>query len=193
MRAAAVSLWVRAALRLPVLFFAGYFLSRGIRMDQRSAEFPDGSSMLWWLYSVPEADSAAWQLVGLPIRDATRWGAMTVWVFGYPAVTALYVVLGALLWWGNRPLAYRTVKVLMWLGVCVHGLTLPIVGMGAVWAVNSGANAPTYTYLGQRLVESYGWLLLPWAVAVLAATVAVLVFLRIGGAVAHRAFHGSVR
>jgi multisubunit Na+/H+ antiporter MnhB subunit len=168
----ATALWVRAALRLPVAAFACYFLSHGVLMEGRSPEFPDGTGTLWELYSVLEGDSLVWQLLGVRFGPG---GAMTAWVVGYPAVTALYAALGLLVLRGSRGVD-RAVRLLMWLGLCTYGLALALAGILATHGFDSllSANAGVYPYFGQRLVEAYRWLLLPWAVTLLAVTVTVL-------------------
>jgi hypothetical protein len=168
----AVALWARAALRLPVVAFAWYYLSHGVAMEGRSTRFPDGTSDLWLLYSALEGDGLLWQT--LPVRFAWS-GAMTAWVVGYPALTVLYATLGLLVLRGTRG-ANRAATMLMWLGLGAYGLGLVLVGFFATHGgLPSGANAGVYPYFGQHLVEAYWWLLLPSAVALLAVTVASLV------------------
>jgi hypothetical protein len=69
--------------------------------------------------------------------------------------------------------------------VCVHVLTLIVVGPGAVEAVRTGENAPVYPYTGHTLVHAYEWLLLPWTLALPAVTIAVVLLLRTSSARAY--------
>ena len=101
---------------------------------------------------------------------------MTAWVVGYPAVTVLYAALGLLVLRGNRG-AHRAVRMLMWLGLVAYSLALAVAGISATHGPQSmlSANAGVYPYFGQGLVETYRWTLLPWALALLAVTVTILV------------------
>jgi hypothetical protein len=66
-----------------------------------------------------------------------------------------------------------------------HLLTLILVVPGAVDAVRTGENAPGDHYPGEELIHAYEWILLPWALAVTAVTIAVLLLLRTASARRH--------
>lgn len=178
-RLAAIGLWVRAALRLPVLFFVWFYVSRGIDMG-RSPDFPDGASFVWFFYTMSEADNFLMVPVGLLVDAGIGWTRMESWLVGYSVVTVCYVIVGLLVLRGSRFVrrVYRAGLVYMVLSFCVHVLTLIVVVPGAVDAVRTGENAPVYPYTGATLVHAYEWLLLPWALALPAVTVAVVLLLR---------------
>jgi len=180
----AFALWVRAALRLPLLVFVLHYLAHGVEIAQRSTEFPDGAYLIWLGYVISELDNYVWvPLAGL-VDDHMGWAGMVTWLIGYGAVTVGYVVAGLLVWRGKPlvRLGYRTGTVRLVLATGFHLLTLIVVAPGAVDAVRTGENSATDHYPGQAFIHAYEWMLLPWAIALTVVTVAVLLLLRTSSA-----------
>lgn len=184
---ASAGLWLRAALRLVVLVLAGFYLSRDIAVGDRSVDFPDGAFFVWFYYLLSEVDN----LLGVPagwLGAALTGSAWTsAWLAVYCAMTVCYVGWGALVWRGGTLYrrTYRVSVAYLALSVCTHVLALIAVAPGAADAVRTGENAPISPYPGMALVQTYERLLLPWALALPALTVAVLVLLRTATARAH--------
>jgi hypothetical protein len=118
--------------------------------------------------------------VAASIDSHLGWGGMTIWLIGYLAGTAGYVVAGLLVWRGNPVVrrGYRAGIVGLVLGSAFHLLTLIVVVPGAVDAVRTGENAPGDHYPGEEFIHTYEWMLLPWAVALTVVTTAILLLLR---------------
>jgi hypothetical protein len=187
LRLAAVGLWLRAALRLPVLGFVGFYVVHGIVIGHRSSDFPDGAFFVLLYYTIPEADNYLTVPAGWLADAAIGWTSMTSWLAAYSAATAAYLVAGFLVWRSRRFRrgGYRATIGYLVLSICLHFLTLIIVVPGALDAVRTGENAPVYPYSGVSLVHAYEWLLLPWSLALPAITIAVVALLRTGSARAH--------
>jgi hypothetical protein len=183
-RLAAVGLWVRAALRLPVLLFVGFYVFQGIEIDQRSRDFPDGAFDVWKYYAVSEADNFLLVPVGGLADAAIGWTSMASWLVAYTALTVGYLLVGLRVWHSRRFSrgGYRATIGYLVFSFCVHLLTLAIVVPGAVHAVRTGENAPVHPYTGMSMVHAYEWLLLPWSLALAAITGAVVALLRTGSA-----------
>jgi hypothetical protein len=185
-RLAAGGLWIRAALRVPVLVFVGFYVSHGIAM-QRSGDFPDGAFFMWLYYTVSEVENVLTVPLGWLTDAATGWPGMTSWLVAYSAGTAGYLAAGGLVWRGRRlhVAAYRTATSYLMLTTVVQILTLIIVVPGAVDAVRTGENAPVHPYTGMTVVHAYEWLLLPWSLALAAVSVATVALLRTRSVRAH--------
>lgn len=186
-RTAAVGLWIRATLRLPLVVFASFYLSRGIAIAERSTDFPDGAFFTWLYYVSSEADNVVSLPVAWLVSAGTGSGWAVPWLVAYSTVTVGYLIGGLLVWRGSRS-ARRLHRVglgYLVISVGVHALTLIAVVPGAVDAVRTGENAPIHPYPGVALVHAYEWLLLPWALALPVLTVVIIAALRADSTRAH--------
>ncbi len=180
---AARALWLRAALRLPLLALVVFYLAHGVDPGRRSPRFPDGAGFVWALYNVPEIDAVGWVVGGILLQLArieVPEVAWSVWPAGYAALTAAYAVLGLLVWRRDPRIRryHRGVVRFLTVEAVWRVLSLFVVVPGAVWVLDAGANAGRDDWLGEDLVALYELFLLPWALTLTGVTIAVVVRLR---------------
>ena len=181
-RGAAVAFWARAALRLPLVVYVGFYVAHGIEIGRRSTHYPDGAFFVSLYYGAADVDNLVWLTLGcLATPLGGQPAGLATWLVGYLAVTTGYAYAGLLLWRGRpvpagrRP---RAVRVCLAVGAGWAVLSLLVIVPGALDAVRTGENAPLPDYTGRAFIHAYEWMLLPWAVVLAAVAVAVAVLFR---------------